>query len=181
MLHRVPLRIRVSSETCQRLQRLRTRRHLNLGSRLPPSLMRPSTASAVPLPRMRMNWPTPVRPAPLEPIPGWTPARLMLNEVGPKAQHFIENRSSPWPGSAVWSSDPIVRPHLKSPVASAVRFCNCSVRPCWLGSGRGWRCLQSRAIRRFCSLRLPRTADGPHSLTEQLPGFSAPKRIPRPP
>ena len=39
----------------------------------------------------------PVKPAPLEPIPGWTPARLMLNKVGPKAQHFIENRSCPGP------------------------------------------------------------------------------------
>ena len=32
MLHRVPLHIRVSPETRQRLQRLRTQRHLNLGS-----------------------------------------------------------------------------------------------------------------------------------------------------
>ena len=29
--------------------------------------------------------------------------------------------------------------------------------------------LQSQAIRRFCSLRLPRTADGLHGLTERLP------------
>ena len=35
MLHRVPLPIRVSSETRQRLQVLRTQRHLNVGSRLP--------------------------------------------------------------------------------------------------------------------------------------------------
>ena len=32
MLHRVPLHIRVSSETRQRLQFLRTRRNLNVGS-----------------------------------------------------------------------------------------------------------------------------------------------------
>ena len=32
MLHRVPLHIRVSSETRQRLQLLRTQRHLNVGS-----------------------------------------------------------------------------------------------------------------------------------------------------
>ena len=31
MLHRVPRRIRVAPETCQRLQRLRTLRHLNVG------------------------------------------------------------------------------------------------------------------------------------------------------
>ena len=32
MLHRVPLHIRVSPETRQRLQRLRTERHLNVGA-----------------------------------------------------------------------------------------------------------------------------------------------------
>ena len=32
MLHRVPLQIRVSPETRQRLQLLRTQRHLNVGS-----------------------------------------------------------------------------------------------------------------------------------------------------
>ena len=34
MLHRVPLHIRVSPETRQRLQLVGTQRHLNLGSRL---------------------------------------------------------------------------------------------------------------------------------------------------
>ena len=32
MLHRIPLHIRVSPETRQRLQRLRTERHLNVGA-----------------------------------------------------------------------------------------------------------------------------------------------------
>ena len=36
MLHRVPFHIRVSPETRQRLQRLRTERHLNVGSWLRP-------------------------------------------------------------------------------------------------------------------------------------------------
>jgi len=34
MLHRVPLQIRISPEARQRLQRLRTERHLNVGARL---------------------------------------------------------------------------------------------------------------------------------------------------
>ena len=42
MLHRVPLHIRVSPDTRQRLQLLRTQRHLNLGSRLRALIDEPS-------------------------------------------------------------------------------------------------------------------------------------------
>ena len=40
---------------------------------------------------------------------------------------------------------------------------------------RGWRCLQSQAIRQFRSLRLSRTADGLHGLAERLHPFTARK------
>ncbi len=93
MLHRVSLHIRVSPETRQRLQLLRTQRHLNVGSRLRALIDEALDREFGRVPTDANELAAPVKAAPPEPIPGWTPARLMLNEVAPKAQHFIENRS----------------------------------------------------------------------------------------
>ena len=93
MLHRVPLHFRVSPETRQRLQLLRTQRHLNLGSWLRAGIDEALDREFGPAPTDANEPVAPVKAAPPEPIPGWTAARRMLNEVGPKAQHFIENRS----------------------------------------------------------------------------------------
>jgi len=101
MLRRVPLHIRVSPET---RQRLRTQRHLipdsavlireiGGGRERPFPGRRCATGEFDPAPTDANELAAPIKAAPLEPIPGCTRARLMLNEVGPDAQHFIANRS----------------------------------------------------------------------------------------
>ncbi len=76
MLHRVPLHFRVSPETRQRLQRLRTERHLNVGAWLRTLIDEALDREFGPAPTDANELAAPVKAAPPEPIPGWTPARL---------------------------------------------------------------------------------------------------------
>ena len=76
MLHRVPLHIRVSPETRQRLQRLRTQRHLNLGSWLRALIDESLDREFGPAPTGANEPVAPLKATHPEPIPGWTPARL---------------------------------------------------------------------------------------------------------
>ena len=89
MLHSVPLHIRVSPDTRQRLQRLRSERHLNVGSWLrgliDQALDRefgpPSTAVEEPV--------TPAASTPPVPLPGWTPAKVKGGAWGARFQGDI--------------------------------------------------------------------------------------------
>ena len=76
MLHRVPLHICVSPETRQRLQRLRTERHLNVGAWLRALIDEALDREFGPAPTDANELAVPVKAAPPEPIPGWTPAKL---------------------------------------------------------------------------------------------------------
>ena len=87
MLHRVPLHIRVSPDTRQRLQRLRSERHLNVGSWLRSLINQaldrefgsaPPHAAEEPL--------ATVKAAPPVPLPGWTPARVKGGAWGARFQ-----------------------------------------------------------------------------------------------
>ena len=86
MLHSVPLHIRVSPETRQRLQRLRSERHLNVGSWLRALIDQaldrefgpPPTAADEPL--------ATVKAKPPDPIPGWTPAKVKGGVWGARFQ-----------------------------------------------------------------------------------------------
>ena len=86
MLHSVPIHIRVSPETRQRLQRLRTERHLNVGSWLRALINEAldrefgSASAAVEEPA------GPVKAAPPDPIPGWTPAKVKGGVWGARFQ-----------------------------------------------------------------------------------------------
>ena len=85
MLHPVPLHIRVSPTTRQRLQRLRTERHLNLGSWLRSLIDEALDREFGPLPPAA-DGPGVVEAAPPEPIPGWTPARVKGGAWGARFQ-----------------------------------------------------------------------------------------------
>ena len=86
MLHSVPIHIRVSPDTRQRLQRLRTERHINVGSWLRALIDQaldrefgpPPTAAEEPL--------APVKAAPPVPLPGWTPAKVKGGVWGARFQ-----------------------------------------------------------------------------------------------
>ena len=87
MLHSVPLHIRVSPDTRQRLQRLRSERHLNVGSWLRSLINQaldrefgsaPPHAAEEPL--------ATVKAAPPVPLPGWTPARVKGGAWGARFQ-----------------------------------------------------------------------------------------------
>ena len=86
MLHSVPLHIRVSPDTRQRLQRLRSERHLNVGSWLRALIDQAldrefgtaSTAVEEPV--------TPAASTPPDPIPGWTPAKVKGGVWGARFQ-----------------------------------------------------------------------------------------------
>ena len=87
MLHSVPLHIRVSPDTRQRLQRLRSERHLNVGSWLRALINQaldrefgsaPPHAAEEPL--------ATVKAAPPVPLPGWTPARVKGGAWGARFQ-----------------------------------------------------------------------------------------------
>ena len=86
MLHRVPLHIRVSPETRQRLQGLRTQRHLNLGSWLRALTDEALDREFGPAATDANEPVAPVKAAPPEPIPGWTPARLKGGGWGARFQ-----------------------------------------------------------------------------------------------
>ena len=86
MLHSVPLHIRVSPDTRQRLQRLRSERHLNVGSWLRALIDQAldrefgSASTAVEEPV------TPVASTPPDPLPGWTPAKVKGGVWGARFQ-----------------------------------------------------------------------------------------------
>ena len=86
MLHSVPLHIRVSPDTRQRLQRLRSERHLNVGSWLRALIDQAldrefgSASTAVEEPV------TPVASTPPDPLPGWTPAKITDGVWGARFQ-----------------------------------------------------------------------------------------------
>ena len=86
MLHRVPLQIRVSPETRQRLQRLRTERHLNVGAWLRALIDEALDREFGPAPTGANEPAAPVMAAPPEPIPGWTPAKLKGGGWGARFQ-----------------------------------------------------------------------------------------------
>ena len=86
MLHRVPLHIRVSPETRQRLQRLRTERHLNVGAWLRALINEALDREFGPAPTDANGPVAPVKAAHPEPIPGWTPARLKDGVWGARFQ-----------------------------------------------------------------------------------------------
>ena len=76
MLHRVPLHIRVSPETRQHLHSFRTERHQNVGAWLRALIDEALDGEFGPAPTDANELAAPVKAAPPEPIPGWTPARL---------------------------------------------------------------------------------------------------------
>jgi len=86
-LYRVPLHIRVSPETRQRLQCLHTEWHLNVGAWLRTLIDEALDREFGPAPTGANELAALVKAAPPEPIPGCTPVRLMVNEVGPKVLH----------------------------------------------------------------------------------------------
>ena len=86
MLHRVPIHIRVSPETRQRLQRLRTERHLNVGAWLRALIDEALDREFGPAPTDANESVAPVKAAHPEPIPGWTPARLKGGGWGARFQ-----------------------------------------------------------------------------------------------
>ena len=76
MLHSVPIHIRVSPDTRQRLQRLRTERHLNVGSWLRALIDQALDREFGPAPPAAEEPLAPVKAAPPVPLPGWTPAKV---------------------------------------------------------------------------------------------------------
>ena len=86
MLHRVALHIRVSPETRQRLQRLRTERHLNVGSWLRALIDEALDREFGPASTEGNELDAPVKAAASEPIPGWTPAKLKDGGWGARFQ-----------------------------------------------------------------------------------------------
>ena len=96
MLRRVPLRIRVSPETRQRLQRLRTERHLNVGPWLRTVIDEALDREFGPAPTDANEAAPPVKAVPPEPIPGWTPARLEFGVWGTRFQmaHNVKRKEA---------------------------------------------------------------------------------------
>ena len=87
MLHSVPLHIRVSPDTRQRLQRLRTEHHLNVGSWLRALIDQALDREFGPAPPHAADEPlAPVKAAPPDPIPGWTPAKVKGGVWGARFQ-----------------------------------------------------------------------------------------------
>ena len=86
MLHRVPLQIRISPEARQRLQRLRTERHLNVGARLRALIDEALDREFGPAATDANEPAAPAKAVPPEPIPGWTPARLKGGGWGARFQ-----------------------------------------------------------------------------------------------
>ena len=86
MLHRVPLHIRVSPETRQRLQRLRTEQHLNVGAWLRALINEALDREFGPAATDANEPAASVKAAPPEPIPGWTPSRLKDGVWGARFQ-----------------------------------------------------------------------------------------------
>ena len=86
MLHSVPLHIRVSPDTRQRLQRLRTERHLNVGSWLRALIDQALDREFGPAPPAADEPVAPAKAAPPDPIPGWTPAKVKGGVWGARFQ-----------------------------------------------------------------------------------------------
>ena len=86
MLHSVPIHIRVSSETRQRLQRLRTERHLNVGSWLRALIDQALDREFGSAPPAVEEPVAPVKAAPPVPLPGWTPAKVKGGVWGARFQ-----------------------------------------------------------------------------------------------
>ena len=86
MLHSVPIHIRVSPETRQRLQRLRTERHLNVGSWLRALIDQALDREFGPPPPAADEPLAPVKAKPPDPIPGWTPAKVKGGVWGARFQ-----------------------------------------------------------------------------------------------
>ncbi len=86
MLHRVPLHIRVSPKTRQRLQRLRTEQHLNVGAWLRALIDEALDREFGPAPTDANEPVAPVKAAPPVPLPGWTPARIKGGAWGARFQ-----------------------------------------------------------------------------------------------
>ena len=80
------LHIRVSPETRQRLQRLRTERHLNVGSWLRALIDQALDREFGPPPPAAEEPVAPVKAAPPDPIPGWTPAKVKGGVWGARFQ-----------------------------------------------------------------------------------------------
>ena len=89
MLHSVPLHIRVSPDTRQRLQRLRSERHLNVGSWLRALIDQALDREFGPPPPAAEEPLAPVKAAPPDPIPGWTPAKVKGGVWGARFQGDI--------------------------------------------------------------------------------------------
>ena len=85
MLHGVPLHIRVSPDTRQRLHRLRTERHLNVGSWLRALIDQALDREFGPAPHAAEEPLAPVKTPP-DPIPGWTPAKVKGGVWGARFQ-----------------------------------------------------------------------------------------------
>ena len=83
MLHPVPLHIRVSPETRQRLERLRRERHLNVGSWLRALIEEALDGEFGPAPAEPTS---PLEAALPDPLPGWTPAKVKGNVWGARFQ-----------------------------------------------------------------------------------------------
>ena len=86
MLHGVPLHIRVSPDTRQRLQRLRTERHLNVGSWLRALIDQALDREFGTAPTAAEEPLAPVKAKPPDPIPGWTPAKVKGGVWGARFQ-----------------------------------------------------------------------------------------------
>ena len=86
MLHGVPLHIRVSPETRQRLQRLRSERHLNVGSWLRALIDQALDREFGSAPTAADEPLATVKAKPPDPIPGWTPAKVKGGVWGARFQ-----------------------------------------------------------------------------------------------
>ena len=86
MLHSVPLHIRVSPDTRQRLQRLRSERHLNVGSWLRALIDQALDREFGPPPPAAEEPVAPVKAKPPVPLPGWTPAKVKGGVWGARFQ-----------------------------------------------------------------------------------------------
>ena len=86
MLHSVPLHIRVSPDTRQRLQRLRSERHLNVGSWLRALIDQALDREFGAAPPAAEEPLAPVKAKPPDPIPGWTPAKVKGGVWGARFQ-----------------------------------------------------------------------------------------------
>ena len=86
MLHSVPIHIRVSPDTRQRLQRLRTERHLNVGSWLRALIDQALDHEFGSAPPAVEEPVAPVKAKPPVPLPGWTPAKVKGGVWGARFQ-----------------------------------------------------------------------------------------------